>query len=364
MYALKDLITRLGSPNIDARQDGAVFDPAWGRASYLFNSTIAGIEQADALLIVGANPRREAAVLNARIRKRWRWGNFPIALIGEQADLTYRYDYLGAGAETLSGLAQSSFGDTLKNAEHPLMIVGAGVFARKDGGALASLAAKIARELGFIKDGWNGFSVLHTAASRVAALDLGLVPGAGGKTAAEMAQGGVDVLFLLGADEIDVASGPFVIYVGTHGDRGAHRADVILPGATYAEKNALYANTEGRVQLANRAAFPPGDAREDWAILRALSDVLDHKLPYDSLMQLRQALFAAHPHFQRIDQIVTGEAADIEKVAKLGGTPDKAPLRSPVTDFYLTNPIARASAIMAECSALALGAANKLTAAE
>jgi NADH-quinone oxidoreductase subunit G len=364
MYALKDLMTRLGSPNIDARQDGAVFDPAWGRASYLFNATIAGIEQADALLIVGANPRREAAVLNARIRKRWRWGNFPIGLIGEKADLTYRYDYLGAGAETLSGLAQSSFGETLKNARHPLMIVGAGVFARKDGGALASLAAKTARELGFVKDDWNGFSVLHTAASRVAALDLGLAPGSAGKTAAEMVRGDVDLLILLGADEIEVAPGPFVVYIGTHGDRGAHRADVILPGAAYAEKNALYVNTEGRVQLANRAAFPPGDAREDWAILRALSDVLGQKLPYDSLLQLRQALAAAHPHFQRIDQIAAGNSADLDKLAKLGGTPDKAPLRSAVNDFYLTNPIARASAIMAECSALALGVANQLTAAE
>jgi len=364
MYALKDLMGRLGSQNIDARQDGAVFDPAWGRASYLFNSTIAGIEQADALLIVGSNPRREAPVLNARIRKRWRWGNFPIGVIGEKAELTYNYEYLGAGGETLAGLAQSKFAETLKGAKHPLMIVGAGVFARKDGGGLASLAAKSARELGFVKDGWNGFSVLHTAASRVGALDLGLVPGSGGKTAAEMAKGGVDLLILLGADEIEVAPGPFVVYIGTHGDRGAHRADVILPGAAYPEKNALYVNTEGRVQLANRAAFPPGDAREDWAILRALSDVLGRKLPYDSLMQLRKALTAAHPHFQRVDQIAAGDPADLDKLAKLGGAPDKAALRSPVTDFYLTNPIARASAIMAECSALALGAAKKMTAAE
>jgi NADH-quinone oxidoreductase subunit G len=362
MFALKDLMGRLGSPNIDARQDGAVFDPAWGRASYLFNGTIAGIEQADALLIVGANPRREAAVLNARIRKRWRLGNFPIALIGEKADLTYTYDYLGAGAETLADLGKSKFAEAFKAAKKPLIIVGAGVFARKDGGALAALAAKAAAEFGVVTDGWNGFSVLHTAASRVAALDLGLVPGSGGKTAAEMAAGGLDVLFLLGADEIDVAPGSFVAYIGTHGDRGAHRADVILPAAAYAEKSAIYVNTEGRVQLANRAAFPPGDAREDWAILRALSDVLGKKLPYDSLAALRQAMVAAHPHFMRIDQIASGDAADIAKLAKLSGTPDKAPLKSAVTDFYFTNPIARASAIMAECSALA-NAAHK-TAAE
>jgi NADH-quinone oxidoreductase subunit G len=362
MYALKDLMGRLGSGNIDARQDGAALDPKWGRASYLFNATVAGIERADAALIIGCNPRREAPVLNARIRKRWRAGNFPIGLIGEKADLTYQYDYLGAGAETLAGLANSKFADALKAAERPLIIVGAGALARKDGAAIASLAAKAAVEFGAFKDGWNGFSVLHSAASRVGALDLGLVPGAGGQDAAQMAAGGVEVLFLLGADEIDVAPGPFVVYIGTHGDRGAHRADVILPGAAYPEKSAIYVNTEGRVQQANRAAFPPGDAREDWAILRALSDIVGHKLPYDSLNALRQAMFVAHPHLMRVDQIAPADAADIGKLAKLGGAADKAPLRSQVADFYLTNPIARASAIMAECSALANAAVK--TAAE
>jgi NADH-quinone oxidoreductase subunit G len=362
MFALKDLMGRLGSANIDARQDGSALDPKWGRALYLFNATIAGIEQADALLIFGANPRREAAVLNARIRKRWRAGNFPIGLIGEKADLTYTYDYLGAGVETLADLGNSKFADVLKAAERPLMLVGAGALARKDGAAIVSLAAKAALEFGALKDGWNGFSVLHSAASRVAALDLGLVPGAGGLGAAQMTAGGVDVLFLLGADEFEAAPGPFVVYIGTHGDRGAHRADVILPSAAYSEKSAIYVNTEGRVQMANRTAFPPGDAREDWAILRALSDTLGHKLPYDSLGALRQVMFATHPHLMRVDQITAGDAADIKKLAKLGGAPDKAPLRSSVADFYLTNPIARASAIMAECSAL--GHAATRTAAE
>jgi len=362
MFALKDLMGRLGSSNIDARQDGSAIDPKWGRASYLFNATIAGIEQADALLIVGANPRREAAVLNARIRKRWRAGNFPIGLIGEKADLTYTHDYLGAGAETLANLASGKFADVLKAAERPLILLGAGVLARKDGAAIAALAAKAAIEFGALKDGWNGFSVLHSAASRVAALDLGLMPGAGGLNAAQMAEGGVDLLFLLGADEIEVGPGPYVVYIGTHGDRGAHRADVILPGAAYPEKSAIYVSTEGRVQMANRAAFPPGDAREDWAILRALSDALGHKLPYDSLMALRQAMFAAHPHLMRIDQIAAGDVADVKKLARLDSEIDKTPLRSSVADFYFTNPIARASAIMAECSALAHAAAR--TAAE
>jgi len=362
MYALKDLMTRLGSKNIDARQDDSALDLAWGRASYLFNATIAGIEQADALLIIGANPRREAAVLNARIRKRWRARNFPIGLIGEKADLTYTYDYLGAGADTLAGFAEGRFAGILKAATHPLVLLGAGALARKDGAAIASLAAKIALEFGAVKEGWNGFCVLHSAASRVGALDLGLVPGEGGLNAAQMAQGGVDVLFLLGADEIDVAPGPFVVYIGTHGDRGAHRADVILPGAAYPEKSAIYVNTEGRIQMSTRASFPPGDAREDWAILRALSGALARKLPYDSLEQLRRSLFTFHSNFMRINQIAAGDRADIAKLATLGGATDKAPLRSAVSDFYLTNPIARASAVMAECSGLANAAAK--TAAE
>ncbi|HET9716328.1 MAG TPA: NADH-quinone oxidoreductase subunit NuoG [Pseudolabrys sp.] len=362
MFALKDLIGRLGSANLDARQDASAINPKWGRATYLFNATIAGIEQADALLIIGSNPRREAAVLNARIRKRWRAGRFPIGVIGEKADLTYDYEYLGAGPESLTAIGGSNFSQILKDAERPLVLLGSGALARKDGAAIASLAAAIAVEHGAMRDGWNGFSVLHGAASRVAALDLALVPGANGLDAAEMAAGGVDVLFLLGADEIEIQPGPFVVYIGTHGDRGAHRADVILPGAAYPEKSAIYVNTEGRPQMAARAAFPPGDAREDWAILRALSDALGHKLQYDSLAGLRQAMFVAHPHLARIGQIEPADPSAIKKLAKIGGATEKNPLQSWVGDFYLTNPIARASAIMAECSALAHAAAR--TAAE
>ncbi|MGO9629449.1 MAG: molybdopterin-dependent oxidoreductase, partial [Xanthobacteraceae bacterium] len=365
IYALKDLMTRFGVANLDCRQDGSVLDPKWGRASYLFNSTIAGIETADALLLVGSNPRREAAVLNARIRKRWRMSrNFPIGLIGAKAPLTYTYDYLGAGPETLADIGRHSFAEAMRKAERPLVIVGADAFARPDGAAVASLAAKAAIDLGALKDGWNGFSVLHTVASRVGALDLGFVPADGGLNARQMAAAGtLDVLFLLGADEIDIASGAFVVYIGTHGDRGASRADVVLPGAAYPEKSATYINTEGRVQMATRASFPPGDAREDWAILRALSDVLGKKLPYDSLAALRQALYKAHPHMMRLGQIAPGDAADIQKLAALGGAADKAPLRSNIADFYFTNPIARASAVMAECSAIAHGR-TAMTAAE
>jgi len=348
IFALKDLMTRLGVANLDCREDGSVLDPKWGRASYLFNPTIAGIEQADGLLIIGSNPRREAPVLNARIRKRWRAGNFRIGLIGEKADLTYKYDYLGAGPETLASVDFSGLAK-------PIVLVGQGALARADGQAVLSLAAKAALKAGAIKDGWNGFGILHTAASRVGALDIGFVPGAGGLDARAMAGGKTDVLFLLGADEIEVDPGVFVIYIGTHGDRGAHRADVILPGAAYPETSGLYVNTEGRVQMAARASFPPGDAREDWAILRALSDVLGSRLPYDSLAQLRSAMFKAHPHLQRVDRIEEGNAPDIEKLAGLGGSPDKAPFVSAIDDFYLTNAIARASAVMAECSVIAEG---------
>jgi NADH-quinone oxidoreductase subunit G len=349
MYALKDLLGRLGSTNLDCRQDGTALDPKWGRASYLFNATIAGIDDADGLMIIGANPRTEAPVLNARIRKRWRTGGLKIGVIGERADLTYEYAYLGAGTETLA-----SFTDHAQaQMQRQIWLVGQGALTRSDGAAVLSAVAKAAVSTGALAEGWNGFSVLHTAAARVGGLDIGFVPGAGGATAAAMADGAVDVLFLLGADEIEVESRAFVIYIGTHGDRGAHRADVILPGAAYTEKSGIYVNTEGRVQMAGRAAFPPGDAREDWSILRALSEPLGAKLPYDSLAQLRAALFRAFPHLQQIDAIAPGNADDIRKLAALGGTMDKAPFASPIEDFYLTNPIARASAVMAECSALA-----------
>jgi NADH-quinone oxidoreductase subunit G len=364
IFALKDLMTRLGVVNLDCRQDGAALDPAGGRATYLFNATVAGIDKADAVLLVGSNPRREAAVLNARIRKRWRLAGIPIGMIGQRVDLTYPYDYLGAGPQTLAEVAGGTHevGRVLKKAEHPLVIVGMGALARPDGAAIAALAAQAAQGAGIA--GWNGYSVLHTAAARVGALDIGFVPGAGGANTRQMAApGALDAVFLLGADEIDIAPGAFVIYVGTHGDRGAHRADVILPGAAYPEKSGIHVNTEGRVQIAGRASFPPGEAREDWAILRALSDVLGRKLPYDSLTQLRQALFAVHPHLQRIDQIAPGDAASVAALARRTGALEKAAFGSAIDDFYFTNPIARASITMAECSAIAEGH-GALTAAE
>jgi NADH-quinone oxidoreductase subunit G len=356
MYALKLLMQSLGSPNLDCRQDGAALDPALGRASYVFNPTIEGIEHADAVLIIGSNPRFEASVLNARIRKRWRIGGLPVGVIGNVGDTRYEYEQLGAGPETLKDLAggNGKFFDVLKKAERPLVIVGQGALARADGAAVLGLAAKLAGAVGAVSVDWNGFAVLHTAAARVGGLDLGFVPGEGGKDVSAM-MGALDVLFLLGADEFDMnaVGSALTIYIGTHGDAGAHRADVILPASAYTEKSGTYVNTEGRVQMTSRAGFAPGQAKEDWAVIRALSDVLGHRLPFDSLAQLRAKLYADHPHFAGIDQIADADAGAIAKVAKIGGRIGKASFETPVKDFYLTNPIARASAVMAECSALA-----------
>ena len=362
MKAALDLFTALGSKNTDCRQDGVALG-AGPRESWLFNSTLAGIEDADVVLLVGTNPRLEAPVFNARLRKQWLAGKMRIGVIGDQADLTYDYDYLGAGAATVSGLAKSKsdFVAALKAAQRPAIIVGQGALARGDGGAVLKALAGLAKTFNVVREGWNGWNVLHTAAARVGGLDLGFLPGEGGKTALEMVKpGGLDVLFLLGADEIEAsASGAFTVYLGSHGDRGAHKADVILPGAAYTEKNGLYVNTEGRVQMGERAVFPKGEAREDWAILRALSEHLGAKLPYDSLDQLRAKLFADHPTFGQIDY-APGSVPTAFDLSALGdgGKATDAPLTSAVTAFHLTNPIARASVTMAECAAVASGAAK------
>ena len=348
----------LGSENIDCRQDGAALDPSLGRASYIFNAGIDGIEKADAVLLIGTNPRKEAAILNARIRKAWRANNMPIGVIGEAGELRYSYELLGAGTDTLAEVVDGKhkFAKVLKSAKNPLIIVGQGALSRKDGAAVLGLAARLATGLNAVRDDWNGFAVLHIAASRVGGLDIGFVPGKSGKDASAM-MGALDVLFLAGADELamDKIGTAFVVYMGTHGDNGAHRADVILPGSAYTEKFATYVNTEGRVQRTARAGFAPGEAKEDWAILRALSAVLGKTLPFDSLAQLRAAMHADFPHLAKIGVAQKADASGVANAAKLKGALNKAPFASAVADFYLTNPIARASAVMAECSALAKG---------
>jgi NADH-quinone oxidoreductase subunit G len=358
MKATMDLFRSMGVGNLDCRQDGSAIGGG-ARAGYLFNTTIAGIEQADAVLLIGANPRLEAPLLNARIRKSWLYGSLKVGLIGERVDLTYPYEYMGFGPATLKTASRMAFAEVMKNAKAPAIIVGQGALARPDGSAILRQAADLAAKFGVVREGWNGFNVLHTAAARVGGLDMGFLPTDGGLTTNQMlaasGQGELDVLFLLGADEIDmgaIGKKTFVVYLGSHGDAGASRADVVLPGAAYTEKAGIYVNIEGRVQMAERAVFPKGEAKEDWSVLRALSERLGKTLPYDSLNALRAKLMADHPTFGQVDYVV-GPATGLD-LGKLGakGDIDDEPFSSPIRDYYLTNPIARASVTMAECSAV------------
>jgi len=331
-------------------------------AKWLFNSTIEGIEDADAILLIGTNPRKEAPVLNARIRKTWLTGT-EVGFIGEAADLTFDTHHLGDGPSALNSLKDSDFyKDVLSKAERPLVILGASATARDDGAAVLGAAMKLAESLG------GQFSLLHTAAARVGGMEVGCLPGTNeaGEQGRDTdgilvgaASGAVEVVYLLGADEIDMETlgSAFVIYQGHHGDAGAHRADVILPSAAYAEQSGLYVNTEGRPQLAYRAAFPPGEAKEDWAIIRALSERLGEPLPFDTLDQLRGQIFEQFPHLQTINAVTAAEW----KAEPTGSTND-TPFAATVQDFYLTNPIARASETMAACSALARQKAASLAA--
>jgi NADH-quinone oxidoreductase subunit G len=344
IIALKDLMKALGSSNLECRQDMAQIDPAVP-AGYLFNTTIAGLEKADAILLVGTNPRVEAALVNARIRKAWLAKRVKVGVIGPQLKLNYPYKYLGAGPETLEELlsGNGAFAEVLTNAKNPVIILGAGALRRIDGGAIQSLTRKVAEKYNVVRDGWNGYNMLHTQASRVGALSLGFVEGT------EESWRAVDALYLLGADEMPVENihpKAFVVYQGHHGDKAALRADVILPGAAYTEKNATYMNIEGRVQTARQAVFAPGEAREDWKIIRALSEALGKKLPYDTLTQVRQRLVKENPLFGNIDVAQPAAWAPFGK----DGKTDKAPFTLPIHNFYMTDPISRSSKTMAECT--------------
>jgi NADH-quinone oxidoreductase subunit G len=364
MVALKDLMSALGSPHIDCRQDGAKLE-AKVRSSYLFNTTISGIEDADACLLIGTNPRWEAALVNARLRKRYLAGGFRILSIGQRLDLTFPIKDLGAGPDTLTAIANGTHeaAQILANAEQPMIIIGQGALARDDGAAVLGTARQVAENCNVVKDGWNGFNVLHTAAARVAGLDLDLVPGEGGRDVAGIIDGAakreIDAVFLLGADEINVSGlgGAFVIYIGHHGDAGAGRADVVLPGAAYVEKNATWVNTEGRVQLGQRAIFPPGDAREDWAIIRALSDVMRCPLPYDDLASVRQRMAEVTETFNSIDTVGPALWGQFGSDASLNNDP----FTFPIDDFYMTDVICRSSKTMATCSVQILGNGTKAT---
>jgi NADH-quinone oxidoreductase subunit G len=353
LLALKDLMGSLGSANIDCRQDGSKVDPKV-RASYLFNTGIAGIEEADACLIVGANPRWEAAMVNARLRKRFLRGGFKVGVIGQPVDLTYQTEYLGAGPDSLKELAEGkgAFAEVLEKAEKPMIILGSGLLAREDGEALLALGRAIAERYGMVSSDWNGFNVLQRAASRVGGLDIGFAPGEGGLDTAGILEGAgkgeIKLVWLHGADELEMSKlgEAFVVYQGHHGDAGAHRADVILPGAAYTEKNGTYVNLEGRVQLGRLAAFPPGEAREDWTILRAFSELTGQTLPYDNLGELRQKMIEANPLFAALDQV---SPAAWENFGKEGKIASEA-FDLPIENFYMTDPISRASETMTACS--------------
>lgn len=351
MFAMKSLFGKLGSKNIDCRQDGAKIGNA--RAGYLFNSTIAGIDDADAILIVGSNPRVEAAVMNARIRRNWLETRLPIAVVGPESDLTYDATFLGADATVLDDIlsGKNKFAAKLKKAKKPMIIIGMGALTRADGAAILGKARDIADNYGVVSKSWNGFNVLHTAASRVAGLDLGFLPGRGGLDVDGMYKaaeaGKLDLVWLLGADELEMErfAKAFVIYQGHHGDKGAHHADVVLPGAAYTEKDGIYVNTEGRVQYANRAAFPPGEAKEDWAIIRAFAGYIGMYLGFDNLDDLRAELCEATPHFADRDAITPAKWSKIGGKGKISS----AAMGVGIDNFYMTCAISRASETMGEC---------------
>ncbi|MCE6953385.1 NADH-quinone oxidoreductase subunit NuoG [Cereibacter sphaeroides] len=333
-FSLKMLVEGLGG-RVECRTDGARL-PAGNRSAYVGTAAIEDIDSAKAILLVGCNPRDEAPVLNARIRKAWLSGA-QVAVVGPAVDLTYDYTHVGTDRAALMSLVAEAERNG-PDGKPGIVIVGQGALREADGEAVLAQAMKLVETLG-VK-----LLVLHTAAARVGAMDVGAVTEGGLPAAIE----GVEVIFNLGADEVEIGAGPIVIYQGSHGDRGAHRADVILPGAAYTEENGLFVNTEGRPQLAFRAGFPPGEAKENWAILRALSAEVGQTLPWDTMAGLRRKLVEAVPHLGRVDQV--GQNAWQPLPLR---DPAKADFRLAVRDFYLTNPIARASALMAELSALA-----------
>ncbi len=327
-FSLKMLVQSLGG-SVECRVDGARL-PVGNRSGYVGTAQIADIDTARTILLIGTNPRDEAPVLNARIRKAWLNGA-RVGLIGPKADLTYEYHHFGDDRAALADLV----GKVVAKPD-TLVIIGQGALREADGAAVLGQAMAYAQGAG------AKLLVLHTAAGRVGAMDVGAVTDGGLSAATD----GADVIYNLGADELDIGVGPFVIYQGSHGDRGAHRADVVLPGAAYTEENGIFVNTEGRPQLALRAGFAPGEAKENWAILRALSAEVGKVLPWDSLAALRAALVAMVPHLELIDEVPENDWQPLP-VDTMGD----ATFRNVIKDFYLTNPIARASGLMAELSA-------------
>ena len=370
IFSLKLLAERLEWKNIDCRQDGTILNKEFGEASTLFNSTIEGIDKADAILLIGANTRLETPVINARIRGRWAQGQVQVGVIGADEDLTYETHHIGHSPADLSKLddGSSAFAEILRNAEYPMIIIGGTALQGEDGVNNLIAAAKLAEGFGAIKQGWNGFNILHTAASRVAGLELGFVPTESGLATndivAQAKNNQIDFLYLLGADEIDTSNlgDAFVVYQGSHGDAGASCADVILPGAAYTEKNGTYMNLEGRVQHTNRAIFPPNEAKDDWAILRALSAAIGKPFGFNNLNELRTQMYNSNPKLAAVNSLEKADSQEIIKLASkdIGELSNEA-LSICVEDFYDTNPIARASKVMTEMSAIKQQSAEKAT---
>ena len=358
IQALKDIMTAFKSPHMDCRQSGAQLDPRV-RAGYLFNTSIANIEDADLCLLIGSNPRYEAPIINARLRKRYLMGGFSVALVGSKADLTYSYEYLGSSPHILEQILSRShmFAELMDVAQKPILILGQGALVRPDGSAVLATTRNLANKFGLVSHGWNGFNVLHTAASCVGGLDLGFVPEEDGRNVAGILQGAesgeVEVVYLLGADEINTTElgSAFVIYQGHHGDAGAAAADVVLPGAAYTEKDATYVSTEGRVQRTHLAVHPPGLARPDWMILRALSHALGRKTHYDTLEGLRAHMVRTNAVFAEVDVAAANRTARTEWTAfGTTGEMNASPFINAVENFYMTDPISRASKTMARCT--------------
>ena len=344
-FSLKTLVEGMGG-KVECRTDKAKL-PGGNRSAYVGTAAIEDIDAAKYILLIGTNPRNEAPVLNARIRKAWTNG-CNVDLVGPAVDLTYEYAHKGTDRAALMALAKTQCTDEIRD-NPSIIIIGQGALNEADGEAVLSQAMKIAEASN------SKLLVLHTAAARVGAMDIGAYTENGLTDAMD----GAEVIYNLGADEVEIAAGAFVIYQGSHGDRGAHRADIILPGATYTEESGLFVNTEGRPQVASRAGFAPGEAKENWAVLRALSGELGATLPWDSLAALRKAVVAAVPHLGAIDEVPENEWQRIPL-----RDPGQADFRYAIRDFYLTNPIARASALMAELSAQAKARAAKPLAAE
>ncbi|CAE6483979.1 unnamed protein product [Rhizoctonia solani] len=375
LVALKDLINRLGSDNLvtDATATGVPSHNVDVRSNYLFNSTIQGLSEADAILLVGTNPRHEAAVMNSRIRKRWLLAQTEVGLIGEDTDLSYRYEWLGKDSAALenflSGKADGEFAKVWANAKKPMIVVGSGVTESPAGSqvlaAIAHYASSDKQKARFLNEEWNGVNVLQRAASRAAAYDVGYAASPASGTTPKF-------VYLLNADDISPSSipqGAFVVYQGHHGDVGAQLADVCLPAAAYTEKSTTWVNTEGRTQIGRAAIPPPGASREDWKIIRALSEVVQAPLPYDDVLSLRDRMWDISPTLVRYDvaeRTSTGVAqVGLNLLAQNKGTGKGGAFEKVIKNFYQTDPISRASVTMAQCTrAFVPGASVPKTGAE